>query len=150
MIASMLAVVVVIASTPLMPPLGFMMFLAWRQLRPGLLPVWAGLPLGMIDDIFSGQPIGSAIFLWSIAAIALDVVEARLPWRNFLTEWLLAAGMLIAYIGGSLALANMAGAATPLWVTVPQIAISILVYPLFGRLVALFDRLRLTPFIELR
>ena len=148
--ASLVSVVLIIASTPLVPPLGFLMFIAWRQLRPGLMPVWAGLPLGLIDDIFSGQPVGSAVLLWSLAAIALDVVEARLPWRNFLTEWLLAAGMAATYIVLALVLANIAGAATPVWVIMPQVAISILLYPLVGRLVALLDRARLVPFLEAR
>ena len=67
-----------IASAPVLPPLGFLAFVAWRQLRPGLLPVWAGLPLGLFDDLFSGQPFGTAVMLWSIAAIVLDVIEARL------------------------------------------------------------------------
>ncbi len=134
-----------IASAPILPPLGFLILIAWRQLRPGLLPVWAGLPLGLIDDIYSGQPMGCAILLWSIASIVLDIVEARLPWRNFVMEWLVAAGLISAYILLGLGLANIAGASTPLFVIVPQIVISILIYPLVGRIVGAFDRLRLTP-----
>ena len=34
----------VIASAPLVPPLGFLILLGWLHLRPGLFPVWAGLP----------------------------------------------------------------------------------------------------------
>lgn len=147
-IASILPTLLVIASAPILPPLGFLTFVAWRQLRPGLLPVWAGLPLGIFDDLYSGQPFGSAILLWSVAAITLDIVETRLPWRNFLTEWLVASGMIAVYIILSLALANWSGASTPLQVVVPQIVISLLFYPLVGRAVAFFDRLRLTPFVE--
>ncbi len=149
-LASLVSTVLVIASAPVMPPLGFLMYVAWRQLRPGLLPVWAGLPLGIFDDLYSGQPFGSAVMLWSVAAITLDVVEARLPWRNFLTEWLVASAMIAAYIVIGLALANWAGASTGLQVVVPQIVISILAYPLIGRAVALLDRIRLTPFVEIR
>ena len=54
----------VIAAAPVMPPLGFILLLAWQHLRPGLFPVWAGLPLGLFDDLFSGQPLGSAELLW--------------------------------------------------------------------------------------
>lgn len=145
-LAAMLPGWLLIASAPVLPPLGFLAFVAWRQLRPGLLPVWAGLPLGVADDLFSGQPLGSAVLLWSIAAIVLDVVEARLPWRNFLTEWLVAMGLIVAYIVLCLALANLEGAAAPLRVILPQLVISICAYPLVGRLVGLADRLRLTPF----
>lgn len=150
MLASLLPGLALIASAPVLPPFGFLVFISWRQLRPGLLPVWAGLPLGVFDDLFSGQPFGSAVLLFSAAAIALDLIEARLPWRNFLTEWLVAIGLIIAYIVISLALANLGGAATPLRVTWPQIVISLLAYPLVGRFVALADRFRLTPFLEIR
>lgn len=139
-----------VASAPVLPPLGFLMFVAWRQLRPGLLPVWAGLPLGIVDDLFSGQPFGTAVLLWSIGAIALDVIEARLPWRNFLTEWLVAIGLIIAYIVLCLGISNIAGAAAPLRIVGPQILISVISYPLVGRLVALADRIRLTPFVIAR
>lgn len=139
-----------IASAPVFPPFGFLTFIAWRQLRPGLLPMWAGLPLGLVDDLFSGQPFGSAVFLWSVSAIILDLVEARLPWRNFLTEWLVAIGLILGYIVLGLMLANIAGAQTPLRVVVPQIVISVLVYPIVGHIVAALDRLRLTPFVEIR
>ncbi|XKH13776.1 rod shape-determining protein MreD [Novosphingobium sp. BL-52-GroH] len=139
-----------IASAPVLPPLGFLVFLAWRQLRPGLLPIWAGLPLGIFDDLFSGQPFGTAVLLWSIAAIVLEVIEARLPWRNFVTEWLVAIGLIIAYIALCLGISNIAGAAAPLRVVGPQIVISVFSYPLVGRFVALIDRLRLTPFVVLR
>ena len=149
-IGSVLPGWVMIASAPVMPPLGFLLFLSWRQLRPGLLPIWSGLPLGMIDDLFSGQPFGSAVLLWSAAAIALDIVEVRLPWRNFLTEWLVAVCLIVVYIVFSLMLANLAGADAPLPVIMPQIVIAVLSYPLVGRLVALIDRLRLTPFVVIR
>jgi rod shape-determining protein MreD len=150
MLGSFLPGMALIASAPVFPPFGFLVFISWRQLRPGLLPVWAGLPLGIFDDLFSGQPFGSAVLLFSAAAIALDVIETRLPWRNFLTEWLVAIGLIIVYIGLELALANLGGAFTPVRVTWPQIVISILAYPLVGRFVALADRIRLTPFLETR
>lgn len=139
-----------VASAPVLPPVGFLTFLAWRQLRPGLLPMWAGLPLGAFDDLFSGQPFGSAIVLWSIAAIVLETVEVRLPWRNFLTEWLVAVALILSYIVLCLGLSNIAGASAPLSVVMPQLVISVLSYPLVGRIVALFDRLRLAPFLTLR
>lgn len=145
---SVLTTIVFIASAPVMPPLGFLAYIAWRQLRPGLLPVWAGLPLGLFDDLYSGQPFGSAVMLWSLAAIALDFVETRLPWRNFITEWTVAAVLIALYICSGLVLANLAVAKTPILFIVPQICISILFYPLVGRAVALFDRVRLMPITD--
>jgi rod shape-determining protein MreD len=133
-----------IASAPLLPPLGFLILLVWRQLRPGLLPVWAGLPLGLFDDLYSGQPLGSAVLLWSIALIVLEVIELRFPWRNFLIDWLVATGLILAYLPTATGLAL--GTAPSLLLLAPQLLVSAFAYPLVGRLVALFDRLRLVPF----
>lgn len=149
MAASLLPSWLFIASAPLVPPLGFLMLVAWRQLRPGLLPVWVGLPLGLFDDLYSGQPLGNAVLLWSLAVIALDVVEARLPWRSFFTEWLVATALIAGYVVFGLVIANVAGGATPLQVILPQIILSIFLYPLVGRMVATFDRFRLLPFRKL-
>ena len=41
--------------------------------------------------LFSGQPLGSAMVLWSVATIGMDYFEARFPWRGFALDWLLAA-----------------------------------------------------------
>ena len=86
----------VIAPAPLLPPFGFMLMLAWRMLRPGLLPLWAGLPLGLFDDFYSGQPLGSGVLLFSllmgalvtrigytpffIGLAALDLIGAAVLW----------------------------------------------------------------------
>ena len=136
LLGSMIPGWLLIASAPVMPPLGFLLFIAWRQLRPGLLPIWSALPLGLFDDLFS--------------AIALEFVEARVPWRNFLTEWLLAIGLIVSYIVLCLGLNNLAGAGAPVRIILPQIVISVLSYPLVGRFVAVMDRLRLTPITVLR
>lgn len=149
MLASLLPAMPVIASAPVLPPLGFLMLLAWRQVRPGVLPVWAGLPLGAFDDIYSGQPFGSAIFLWSLTLMALEVVEARFPWRSYWLDWLVSAGLLVAYLVLSLLFANAAGGAAGVVVIVPQLITAILLYPLLGRLVAVFDRMRLVPIVDI-
>ncbi|MCK9540467.1 MAG: rod shape-determining protein MreD [Novosphingobium sp.] len=145
MAASVIPSWFIISSAPVMPPFGFLVLIAWRQLRPGLLPTWAGLPLGLFDDLYSGQPFGSGILLWSLAIIFLDIVEARFPWRNFALEWLVGGAVIAAYILACLAFANAAGGATPLLVVVPQMVVSMLFYPLVERMVAMFDRLRLMP-----
>lgn len=150
LLGSLLPGWLLIASAPVLPPVGYLMFVGWRQLRPGLMPMWAGLPLGLFDDLFSGQPFGCAVLLWSISAIVLDLIETRLPWRNFLTEWLVAIGLIVAYILLCLILSNIAGASAPLRIILPQIVISVLAYPLVGRLVAMADRVRLTPFMVVR
>jgi rod shape-determining protein MreD len=137
----------IVASAPLLPPLGFLVLISWQHVRPGLFPVWAGLPLGLFDDLFSGQPFGSAVLLWSLAMIGLDIVETRFPWRGFAQNWLFAAGVIVLYLVLALALANLGGGNSSLWVLVPQIIISILAYPIAARLVGAVDRLRLIPIV---
>ena len=145
MLGSLGPLLPLIASAPVVPPFGFLLLVAWQQLRPGLFPVWAGLPLGLFDDLFSGQPLGSAVLLWSAATIGLDLVEARFPWRGFWLNWLVAAGVIAAYLLASLLIANLAGGRAALIVLVPQLVVSVLTYPLAARLVGVFDRFRLTP-----
>ncbi|MDE2435062.1 MAG: rod shape-determining protein MreD [Sphingomonadales bacterium] len=148
MLGSLSPLFPLIASAPVVPPFGFLLLVGWQQLRPGLFPVWAGVPLGLFDDLFSGQPFGSAVLLWSVAMIGLDVIEARFPWRGFWLTWLVSSGIITAYLVLSLAIANVGGGSTALSVLAPQLIVSILTYPLAARLVGLFDRLRLIPVQE--
>lgn len=136
----------VIVTAPLMPPFGFLVLLGWRQLRPGLLPVWSGFPLGLIDDLCSGQPMGSAMLLWSVSMMALDIIEFRFPWRSFVMEWAVASGMITAYLVCTTLIANASGGASPLLQVLPQIILAILLYPVVGRAVARCDQFRLTRF----
>lgn len=129
---------------PIAPPLGFMVFLCWRLMRPGLMPLWIGVPLGAFDDLVSGQPFGSAILLWSVTMIALELIESRFPWRGFWQDWFTASFAILVYI---LAAMTVSGAklSTPLlFAVIPQIAVSIMLYPLLARVVAWFDRYRLS------
>jgi rod shape-determining protein MreD len=133
----------VIASAPVLPPFGFVMMLAWRLLRPGLLPLWAGLPLGLFDDFYSGQPLGSGILLFSVTLIVIELVEARFPWRNFWLDWLMAAAILTTYIVLAALLSGGIESSVQLSVIVPMLVVSVVLYPLVARFVALLDRLRL-------
>ena len=145
-LASFVATLPTIASAPLIPPLGFLVLLSWRQLHPGLLPVWAGLPLGFIDDLVSGQPMGSGIFTWSAVMIALEVIEHRWPWRNFIIEWAVAAGMIVSYILATAVIAHLAGGGFSLLLILPQLVLGVLLYPVVARAVARADIFRLTRF----
>ena len=132
-------------SAPIMPPLAFMALLAWRMLRPGMLPVWAGAPLGAFDDLYSGQPFGSAVLLWSCAMLMMELVDIRLRWRGFVQDWALAAALIAAYLVLATLVSNLAGGAAPLRTIVPQVALAVIAHPLVTSLVAALDRLRLLP-----
>lgn len=133
----------IIAPAPVLPPLAFMLLIAWCLLRPQVLPLWAGFPLGLIDDLYSGQPFGSGILLFSLAIIALDVVDGRFPWRNFWQNWGVASVLIVAYLMVAGLVSGAELTFVQLRVLLPQILLSIVFFPLLASLVALFDRLRL-------
>ena len=133
----------IIAPAPVLPPFGFLLMLAWRLLRPGLLPLWAGLPLGLFDDFYSGQPLGSGVLLFSLTLIVIELIEIRFPWRNFWLDWLTATAILIVYLVAAALLSGVELSAVQLRVIVPQLLLSIVLFPVVARLVAQLDRLRL-------
>jgi rod shape-determining protein MreD len=146
MLGSVLQTLPLVASAPVVPPVGFLFLLAWRQLRPGLLPVWAGLPLGLVDDLYSGQPLGSAMLLWSVAMLVLEVIERRFPWRSYLMDWLVAAAVIAGYLVLAAGFAHAGAGARYVTVLAPQLVLSILLFPLAERFIAMCDRLRLWRF----
>ncbi len=129
---------------PLVPPLGFLMLLGWRIMRPGLLPVWIGAPLGAFDDLVSGQPFGSGVLMWSLAMIGLELLEARFPWRGFWQDWFTAAFAILLYLFGAMALSGGTFTQPLVIAAVPQLLTALLIYPFLARIVAALDRFRLT------
>lgn len=145
MLAAMASFSPIIASAPVLPPLSFMILLAWRMLRPTLLPVWAGLPLGAWDDLLSGQPFGSGIVLFSGAMLAMEAIDARFLWRGFAQDWLAGTALLAAYLLLSAGFAGLA-AGYPLPMAIgPQLLLAVVLFPPVTRLVAVIDRIRLLP-----
>lgn len=128
---------------PLSPPLGFLMLVAWRLMRPGLLPIWAGVPLGLADDLVSGQPVGSAIFLWSLTMIAFEYLEQRIPWRGFWQDWFTAGLAIIVYILAAMALSRATVSSALFLAVLPQMVVAVVLYPVIARLVSRLDRFRL-------
>ena len=144
LIASILPIFVVAAALPMVPPLGLLMLLSWRLVRPGLRPVWAGLPLGLVDDLFSGQPFGFAMFTWSLVMIGIELVETRLPWRAFWQDWFTAGIFIMVYILTGWLLSGGQPNLHSLIALAPQLVLTVLIFPITARLVALLDRVRLT------
>lgn len=134
----------VVAVTPILPPFGLLMLLSWRLIRPELWPIWVGIPLGLVDDLLSGQPIGSAVLLWTLVLLGIDQLDRRMMFRDYWQDWLIAAAAIILCLAGGLLTANVTGGNTGFTVIVPQILISVLVYPVVARFCALLDRWRLS------
>jgi rod shape-determining protein MreD len=105
-------------------------------------PVWMALPLGLFDDMFSGQPMGSAMMLWTLVFLVIEVFDRRMIWRDYKEDWALAAGMIAGVLSGGLVIANMTGGGTHWYIIMPQIALSILCFPMVVRFCAMIDRIR--------
>jgi rod shape-determining protein MreD len=141
---SMVTVVPFVASLPLLPPFGLLMLLTWRLLARFALRPWAAAPLGLVDDLVSGQPLGSAMLLWSLCFLVIDLIEQRLVFRDFWQDWLIAAGALAFCLVVGRLIAVPIGAHVD-WAILAQVGISILLFPTSARLVAWIDRKRGTP-----
>ncbi|MGX7952711.1 rod shape-determining protein MreD [Tsuneonella sp. HG249] len=144
MIGSLLPQLAIASAVPLIPPLGFLMLLAWRLVRPGLLPVWAGFPLGLFDDLFSGQPFGSAVLLWSATMLGLEIIETRFPWRGFFQDWIVAGVIATSYLVVAAVFSGGRIGGIMLLVLTPQIVATLVAFPVLARFVAGLDRFRLT------
>jgi len=143
MLGSLLPVLLIADLMPLFPSLGFLLLLGWRMVRPGLLPLWAGAPLGAFDDLVSGQPFGSAILLWSLAMIVIELIETRFPWRGFWQDWFTAGFIAVIYWFAALLVSGASVTPDLLIVALPQALLSVMLYPIIARMVAGLDRFRL-------
>lgn len=144
MLASLAPFLLLADVMPVLPPLGFLMFIGWRIMRPGLLPLWAGVPLGAFDDLFSGQPFGSGILLWSVAMIVLELIETRFPWRGFAQDWITAGLASLTYIAAAMVVSDAPLTGPMALAALPQMALAVLLYPFLAQIIAGFDRFRLS------
>ena len=126
------------ATLPVLPPFGLLMMLSWRLLAPLSLRSWAPSMLGLFDDLVSGQPIGSAMMLWTAVFFLVEALDARSGVRDFVQNWAIAAVAIALCLAGGRLVATPLGAHVDsvLWL---QIVISILLFPATARLVAWID-----------
>ena len=100
-------------------------------------------PLGLFDDLMSGQPIGSAMFLWTITLIGVDAFEHRLVWRSYRQDWLIAClAIIFCLIGGWFFARVTGGGRVELLLVAPQMLWSMLLFPFIVRQCARIDRWR--------
>ena len=135
---SLVTALPVIASVPLLPPCGLLMLLGWRLLIPFSMRRWAAGPLGLFDDLVSGQPLGSSVLLWSLCFLFIDLAEARLAFRDFWQDWAIAAGLIAGCLLVGRAIAVPATAHVDLALAAQGTA-TVLLFPLATRLVAWID-----------
>ena len=141
--ASGLAILPVVTAFPIAPPTGLLMLLSWRLIRPELWPAWAALPLGLADDLFTGNPLGTAPVLWTTCLLIIDQIDRRMIWRDYWQEWLI--GLLL--VGGCLvdsaAIASVTGGSIRIDHLWPVYALSVALLPAFAHVAAALDRWRL-------
>jgi rod shape-determining protein MreD len=75
--------------------------------------------------------------------LALDLVDRRTMWRDYWIEWVVAAVLIALNEWLHWEVARMSGANIPFMTMVPQLLISICVFPLSAWIVSRFDRWRL-------
>lgn len=138
MVGSLLTILPLVATLPILPPFGLLILLAWRLRRPDAFRVWAPAPLGLFDDLVSGQPLGSAILLWTLATLAIAVLETRMVWRTFWQDWLIAGLAVTACLSIGRLVATPFGAHVDTALVIQMVA-SVALFPLAAWLVARID-----------
>jgi rod shape-determining protein MreD len=141
--ASLLAALPIVSMSGWYPDFGYMILLGWRLLRSDPWPAWWGAPLGLINDLFTGYPIGFSVALWSVTMLALDLIDRRTMWRDYWIEWVLAALFLFVHQWLEWQTAHMVGAGLPFVSMLPPLIIAVLTFPAAAWIVSRIDRWRL-------
>jgi rod shape-determining protein MreD len=141
--ASLLAALPIVAESPLVPEISLLVVIAWRLLRPEIWPAHMALGLGLFNDLVAGHPLGQSMAAWTIIFLACDYIDSRLGFRDYWMDWIIAAAAIAFYTGAAWYIGLLMGSDISFAVMLPQLAVSILVYPLVARLVLALDRWRL-------
>jgi rod shape-determining protein MreD len=141
--ASLLAALPIVSTGGWYPDFGYLVFISWRLLRADPWPAWWAAPLGFVNDLFTGYPLGFSIALWSATMLALDLIDRRTQWRDYWMEWIVAAVLIAIDEWLQLRVAKLSGAAGPFAQVVPPLVISICVFPAFAWIVWRIDTWRL-------
>jgi rod shape-determining protein MreD len=140
---SALAILPVVADRGGWPDFGFLMLIAWRLLRADAWPAWWAAPMGFVNDLLTGMPLGLSVALWTAVMLAMDLVDRRTQWRDYWIEWAVAALLILAAESADWKVAAWSGAPVPFSHMLPSLVISILAFPLFAFIASRLDRWRL-------
>ena len=141
--ASLLAILPVVSDRGGWPDFGFLMLIAWRLLRADAWPAWWAAPLGFVNDLVTGAPIGLSVALWTAVMLIMDLVDRRTQWRDYWIEWALAAVFILVAETAEWEVAALSDAPVPYTHMLPSIVVSILAFPLFAFIASRLDRWRL-------
>jgi rod shape-determining protein MreD len=141
--ASLLAALPIVSTSGWYPDFGYLVFISWRLLRADPWPAWWAAPLGFVNDLFTGYPVGFSIALWSATMLVLDLIDRRTLWRDYWIEWILATVLIAIDEWLQWRIAKLLDAAPTFVRMVPPIVISICVFPVVAWIVWRIDARRL-------
>lgn len=143
MAGSLVAVLPVVAASGWAPDFGFLMLIGWRLLRADAYPAWWAAPLGLVNDLLLGHPLGQSVALWAGAMLLLDLAEQRTMWRDYWVEWLLAALLISLGEWFEWRVSAWSGAALAPAALIAPTILAVVTFPLVAGVVQLIDRWRL-------
>ncbi len=125
------------------PDLILCLMIAWLMRRPDFLPLWLIVPVVLVEDLILLRPPGLWTLLVVLASEFLRSRSALTRELNFLVEWLLAAGVMVAMLAAyRLVFALALLPEPPLGFAVVQVLWSVVAYPLVVGLSRLMFDLR--------
>jgi rod shape-determining protein MreD len=142
--ASLLDLLPIVGTTPLVPDFAYLVLIAWRLLRPEMWAAQVALPLGFANDLVAGHPLGQSMALWTLTFLALDLIDSRAGWRDYWMDWIFASLAILFYTAAMWEIARLMGSRIEMAVLGPQLALSVVSYPLVARLIVALDRWRLS------
>lgn len=137
------AILPLVAQSPWVPNLGFLVLITWRLMRPEIWPIWAAAAFGLVADLVSGAPLGQSTLLWTAIFLGVDSLDAWLGVRDYWLDWGAAAAAILFHSVGVWYIALLMRSDIAFFVMVPQLAMSVLAYPIAARIILFLDRWRL-------
>jgi len=140
---SLLAALPIVTTSGWFPDFGFLVLISWRLLRSDPWPAWWAPAMGLVNDVFTGLPIGFSVAFWAATMLALDLIDRRTMWRDYWIEWGLAAALLFIHQWLEWEIAKVIGADLPFTTVIPPFAVGVFIFPAVAWAVSLIDRWRL-------
>lgn len=142
-VGTLLSTMPLVVESGWFPDFGFLVLIAWRLLRPDVWPTWWAAPLGLVNDLVTGYPVGLSVTTWTFAMLALDLLDRRTIWRDYWIEWALASLLILLNETMQWLVASWMGATVPYSAMIPPLLISIAAFPVVAWVVTRADRWRL-------
>ncbi len=140
---TLLASLPIVVENGWFPDFGFLMLIAWRLRRSDVWPSWWAAPLGLLNDLVAGDPVGLSVTIWTASMLALDLLDRRTQWRDYWIEWALASLLILFVESAQWQVAAWMGARVSYMSMLPPIFISTAAFPILAWIVGRLDSWRL-------